>query len=149
MKIAKILFPCDLTENAIKILPYVLTLSEKFDSDIYLLHVVRDLNRWGKLYVPHPSMDNAQKDALEAAENALDKICDEKMQGCPNFHRRIVAGDPTEEILKTIESEGIDLAVMGTHGRRGLESTIFGSVAENTVKKSPVPVLVVNPWKVN
>jgi nucleotide-binding universal stress UspA family protein len=37
---------------------------------------------------------------------------------------------------------------MGTHGRKGLEHAIFGSVAENVVKKSPVPVLIVNPHKV-
>jgi nucleotide-binding universal stress UspA family protein len=148
MKIAKILFPCDLTENVTKVLPYVLTFSEKYGSTVYLLHVVRDLKKWGKLYVPHPSMDKAQKEALEGAEKALGTICDKQMQGCPNFQRKIVSGDPTTEILKTIESEGIDLVIMGTHGRKGLESTIFGSVAENVVKKSPVPVITVNPWKV-
>jgi len=37
---------------------------------------------------------------------------------------------------------------MGTHGRKGLEDTIFGSVAENVMKKSSVPVLVINPYKI-
>ena len=69
------------------------------------------------------------------------------MQSWPNFKRRIASGDPVTEILKTIESEGIDLVIMGTHGRKGLEHTMFGSVAENVVKKSPVPVLIVNPYK--
>jgi nucleotide-binding universal stress UspA family protein len=36
---------------------------------------------------------------------------------------------------------------MGTHGRKGLEHVIFGSVAEKVVKKSPVPVLSINPYK--
>ncbi len=148
IKISKILYPCDLTENSTKVLPYVLTLSEKYDSMIYLLHVIRDLQRWGKLYIPHPSMDKLQQEAMEAAEKGLLKICDERMQGCPNFQRRIVSGDPSEEILKTIDKEGIDLVVMGTHGRKGLEKTLFGSVAENVVKKSPVPVFTVNPWNI-
>jgi len=77
----------------------------------------------------------------------MDKICKEQLESCPNFQRKIVSEDPALEILKTIESEGIDMVVMGTHGRKGLEHTIFGSVAENVVKKSPVPVLVVNPYK--
>jgi len=38
---------------------------------------------------------------------------------------------------------------MGTHGRKGLDKVIFGSVAERVVKASPVPVMVVNPFKVN
>jgi nucleotide-binding universal stress UspA family protein len=36
---------------------------------------------------------------------------------------------------------------MASHGRKGLEATIFGSVAENILKKSPVPVLMVNPYR--
>jgi nucleotide-binding universal stress UspA family protein len=40
------------------------------------------------------------------------------------------------------------MVVMGTHGRKGVEQRIFGSVADNVVKKSTVPVLVVNPHKV-
>ena len=137
----------DLTENSSKILPYVLSISEKYDSIIYLLHVVQDLNRWGKLYVPHPSMDKFQKEAIEVAKKAMDKVCENQLQSCPNFQKRVVSGDAVDEILKVVESEDIDLLIMGTHGRKGLEHTIFGSVANNVLKKSPVPVLVINPYK--
>ena len=147
IEIKKILFPLDLTENSSKILPYVLSVSEKYNSQIYLLHVVQDLNKWGKLYVPHPSMDKFQEEAIKNAEKAMDKICKNQLQSCPNFQKRVVSGDTVDEILKIIESESIDLLIMGTHGRKGLEHVIFGSVAENVVKKSPVPVLSINPYK--
>ena len=147
IEIKKILFPLDLTENSSKILPYVLSVSEKYNSQIYLLHVVQDLNKWGKLYVPHPSMDKFQEEAIKNAKKAMDKICENQLQSCPNFQKRVVSGDTVDEILKIIESENIDLLIMGTHGRKGLEHVIFGSVAENIVKKSPVPVLSINPWK--
>jgi len=147
-EIKKVLFPVDLTENSSKILPYVLSISEKYDSMIYLLHVVQDLNKWGTIYVPHPSMDIFQKEAIEGAQKALDKVCEEQLQSCPNFQKILVSGDPAAEILRTVDSEEIDLVIMGTHGRKGLEHTLFGSVAENVVKKSPAPVLVVNPHKI-
>ena len=147
IEIKKILFPLDLTENSSKILPYVLSVSEKYNSQIYLLHVVQDLNKWGKLYVPHPSMDKFQEEAIKSAKKAMDKICENQLQNCPNFQKRVVSGDTVDEILKIIESESIDLLIMGTHGRKGLEHVIFGSVAENVVKKSPVPVLSINPYK--
>ncbi len=147
IEIKKILFPLDLTENSSKILPYVLSISEKYNSTIYLLHVVQDLNKWGKLYVPHPSMDEFQKEAIDSAKKAMDTVCENQLQSCPNFQKRVVSGDTVDEILKAIESEDIDLLVMGTHGRKGLEHTIFGSVAEKVVKKSPVPVLSINPYK--
>jgi len=147
IEIKKILFPLDLTENMSKILPYVLSVSEKYNSLIYLLHVVQDLNKWGKLYVPHPSMNLFQEEAIEVSKKAMDTICENQLQSCPNFQKKVVSGDAVDEILKVIESEDIDLLIMGTHGRKGLEHVIFGSVAENVVKRSPVPVLIINPHK--
>ena len=147
IEIKKILFPCDLTENSSKILPYVLSISEKYNSKVYLIHVVQDLRKWGQLYVPHPSADLFQKEALEGAEKAVNKICEKQLQSCPNFKRILVSGDIVAEILNTIEAEEIDLLIMGTHGRKGFEHTIFGSVAEKVLKQSPIPVLVINPLR--
>ena len=152
MEMKKILFPCDVTENSSKILPYVLSVSEKYGSTIYLLHVVPDLQKWAKEYIshtsPYASLDMFKKEALEGAEKAMDRVCEEQLQSCPNFQRRVVSGDPATEILKTIETEGMDMVIMGTHGRKGLEHIILGSVAENVVRKSAVPVMTINPYKV-
>jgi nucleotide-binding universal stress UspA family protein len=148
IEIEQILFPCDFSDNSRKILPYVLSLSQKYDSTIHLLHVVEDLLKWGGFYVPHPSLGQYQAELLKNAEKRMEEICEDQLQGCRNFKRIIVSGDPALEILKAIELNAIDLVIIGTHGYKGLEHTIFGSVAENVVKKSPVPVLVVNPYKV-
>ena len=149
VEIKKILFPIDFTDNSIKILPYVLSVSEKYDGMIYLLHVVEDLSTWSSgFYIPQISLTRYQEEALKGAEKTMKRVCKEQLQGCPNFQKMILSGDPAQEILKTIESEGIDLVIMGTHGRKGLEHVFFGSVAENVVKKSPVPVLTINPYKV-
>jgi nucleotide-binding universal stress UspA family protein len=147
LEVKKILFPCDLTENSSKILPYVLAVSQKHNSMIYLLHVVEDIRKWGGFYVPHASTDLFQREAEIGAEKAMKKVCEEHLESCSNFQKRVVSGDPATEILKTIGDDGIDLVIVGTHGRKGVEHTIFGSVAENVVKKSPVPVLVINPYK--
>ena len=147
VKIDKILFPSELREYSLKILPYVLSMSEKYNSTIYLLHVIDDISKWGGFYLPHISLDLYQKEAMEAAEKFMDKICDDQMKGCPNFERKICSGDPATEILKTIDAEAIDLVVMGTHGYKGLERAIFGSVARKVVKNSPIPVLTINSYK--
>ena len=112
---------------------------------IYLLHVVEDHSEWSGFYIPHIPFERYQEEALKGAERTLDRVCEEQLQGCPNFQKRITSGDPAQEIVKTIASEGIDLVIMGTHGRKGLEHVFFGSVAENVLRKSPVPVLVINP----
>jgi len=51
-------------------------------------------------------------------------------------------------IIDYAQTEKIDLIIMGTHGRKGLDRTFFGSVAENVVKNAPMPVMVINPYKV-
>lgn len=147
VEIKKILFPCDFTENSIKIIPYVLSLSEKYNSMIYILHVVDDLSKWGGFFIPHLSMDMFQNEAVKGAEKMMEKIYNEHLQDCPDSQKKIITGDPALEIIKTVESEEIDLVIMGTHGRKGLEHIILGSVAEHIVKKSPVPVLTINPHK--
>ena len=67
----------------------------------------------------------------------------------PNTKTTAVAGDASEEIVNYIEERHIDLVIMGTHGRKGMDKIVFGSVAERVVKTSPVPVMVVNPFKVD
>ncbi len=149
VKINKILFPVDLTANSSKVFPYVLSVSEKYGAEICLLHVVEDFAKWGGgMYIPHIALEQYREDALRGAEKALGKVCEEQLQGYRDFKKKIVYGDPAQEILKAIESEEIDLVVMGTHGRKGLENVLFGSVARNVVRRSPVPVLTVNPYKV-
>jgi nucleotide-binding universal stress UspA family protein len=142
----KILFPCDLSPATSKVLEYVLSMAQKHDSEVYLLHAVQDLKQMGDLYLPRYSIELDQQKLMEAAEKSIEAFCENELQACPHFVKRIVVGDPTAQILKLIQAEDIDLVIMGTHGRKGMEETIFGSVAENVVKKAPVPVLTINPY---
>ncbi|HEX5805725.1 MAG TPA: universal stress protein [Macromonas sp.] len=50
-----------------------------------------------------------------------------------------------EGILETAAAEGCDLIVMGSHGRKGVQALILGSVAQKVLTHSKVPVLVVKP----
>jgi nucleotide-binding universal stress UspA family protein len=91
-----------------------------------------------------PLLLDSQK-LLKGAEKAIEKVCEEELQGS-NFTKKIIFGNPASEILKTIESETIDLVIMGTHGREGIDHAIFGSVAEKVIRKSSTPVLIINPY---
>ena len=147
IEIKKILFPCDLEESSSKILPYVLSVSEKYNSMIYLLHVIKELPLWGYYDIPYAMVTDLQNRTLEVSEKTIDKICEGQLKECQNLQKRITVGNPSNEILSTIESEKIDLVIMGTHGRKGFDHAIFGSVAEKVMKKSPVPVLIINTFK--
>jgi nucleotide-binding universal stress UspA family protein len=141
----KILFPVDLSEVSSKIAPYVREMAAKFDAEIHVLFVARILQHFTSIYVPHPSVNKFEAEIVEGAEKKLQELVQETFpEG--SCRAQVVLGDAAEEILNYVESEGIDLIIMGTHGRKGIERIIFGSVAERVVKKSPVPVLTVNPY---
>ena len=55
----------------------------------------------------------------------------------------VVHGVPFQEMLDTAKKQQVDLIIMGTHGRTGLQHVLMGSVAEKVVRLAPCPVLVV------
>jgi nucleotide-binding universal stress UspA family protein len=60
---------------------------------------------------------------------------------------RAQAGVPFEEIVRIAEEERMDMIVMGTHGRTGLNRALLGSVAERVIRLAPCPVLTVRQTK--
>jgi nucleotide-binding universal stress UspA family protein len=62
-----------------------------------------------------------------------------------NASGRVVTGYAAEEILDVAEAEKVDMIIMGTHGRKGIDRILFGSVAEKVVKSASMPVLTIRP----
>lgn len=56
---------------------------------------------------------------------------------------KVGVGKPAEEILRVARDEGVDLIVMGTHGRTGLRHVLMGSVAETVMRTAPCAVFTV------
>ena len=65
------------------------------------------------------------------------------MRGLKNLERIAVTGVPHDEIIKFVKKNKIDLIVMGSHGRKGMDRILFGSTAANVVRFAPCPVLTV------
>ena len=143
----RILYPVDLSESSAKMVPYVQSVAKKFKSKIHILFAARAFDYFTSMYVPHPSISRFAKEIIEGAEKRLYEFVDEHFSEFANTKTIVVAGDASEEIINYIEDQRIDLVIMGTHGRKGMDKIIFGSVAERVLKTSPVPVMVVNPHK--
>ena len=143
--IRKILFPCDLSKSAEKVIPHVLSTAEQYGCGIVILHVIPDIHDWKALLTPVPSLSSYYDEVREHAQKELAAFIHSHVPPHMDCEKILTPGDPVERILYTIDHNGIDLVIMGTHGTKSLEDRIFGGVAENVVKKSPVPVMVVNP----
>ena len=144
----RVLFPVDFSESSDKIVPYVQAVAERFGAQIHILFAARVFDHFTSIYVPHPSINKFEKELIDGAEKRLYEFVDQHFKEFPHTKTSVVAGDPSEEVLNYIKEHEIDLVIMGTHGRKGMDKIIFGSVAERVVKSAPVPVMVVNPYKV-
>lgn len=145
MELEKILFPVDLTEASEEIAEYVKDMADKFNAEVHVIFSVHIVDCGGCVDIACPYMGQFEPEVVKGAEQRLLEFSNKHFSNY-RCSARVLIGNPAEVILKYIEENSIDLIIMGTHGRRGLGQIIFGSVANQVVKRSPVPVLTVHPY---
>jgi nucleotide-binding universal stress UspA family protein len=141
-EIKKILYALELSDLSKEIVPWVTTMHQKLDAEVHVLHVMPGLEYY---YAISPD-DVPDKEALvKAGEEKVKAFLAGDVKGLrPRI--KVIIGDPADEIIDYINAEDISLVIIGTHGRRGIDRAIFGSVADRVLRFSPVPVMVVNPF---
>jgi nucleotide-binding universal stress UspA family protein len=143
MKVERILYPTDFSEGSSYTLKYAVDFAEKYNAKLYILHVIYDMAMATESHIPHISSDELYKEMKQWAEKEIDSCCVEEIRHVKDVQKEVLKGVPYEEIIKFAEKENIDLIVIGTLGRSGLERFIFGSTAERVVRRAPCPVLTV------
>jgi nucleotide-binding universal stress UspA family protein len=147
MEIKRILFPTDFSEGALNALPYAIDLAKSYGAKLHLLHVVYDIATASGLYVPHISVDELYKELDTSAQKELEKFGATAKKDIKDVEYTVIRGVPYEEILKFAQEKNIDLIIIGTHGRKGLDRVLFGSTAERIVRNALCPVLTVRESK--
>ena len=143
----KILYPVDFSDYAEEIMEYATTIASRFDSELHLIHIIPNLN----YFTPYESFLTPEN--LVAVERNIESEVDKDFVKLVEkitvpVKKVIRTGVTFLEIIDYIKEAGIDLVVMGTHGRSGIEHILIGSVAEKVVRKAPCPVLTVRPKSV-
>lgn len=144
-KITKVLFPIDFAENFETLLPWVSTIVNTFDATLYVLFVAQDLTDFSSFHVPHGNLEQFQKEVMSAAQKKMSDTAKEVFKEFKKLEPRVAQGSPADKILEVAQKEGVDMIIMGTHGRKGLERAIFGSVCDKVVRNARCPVLTINP----
>ncbi|GMV21408.1 MAG: hypothetical protein AMXMBFR57_13570 [Acidimicrobiia bacterium] len=142
--IRRILVPTDFSDPADAAVRYGRAMAEEFGSTLYLLHVVPEpfVYPWGTEISTMPLVDLLTQSEQQAGAR-LKALAAESTTLPERVKTATAIGTPVDRILQFIADEGIDLVVLGTHGRGAVGHLLLGSVAERIVRRSPVPVLTV------
>ena len=141
----RILVPTDFSKFSDNALRYAVAFAEKFEAELYLLHVVQNLTVIIPDILPvEPPITPSVEELTTAVQTAFDRIIAENNLAKLKIHRDVREGTPFYEIIQAAKEGDIDLIVMGTHGREGMARLLIGSVAEAVVRRALCPVLTVH-----
>ena len=141
ISLKNILYTTDFSPTAEAAAPYAGELAKRYGAKVVALHV-RPMESNG-MVPPEAWAAVHEANVLQANQQA--GHLKELFRGVEN-EVEITEGVIWDVISKTIEEKEVDLLVTGTHGREGLGKMVMGSHAENILRHSPVPVLVVGPY---
>ncbi len=141
-KVRKILVAIDFGENSKRSLNYAYELFKDCGAEFHVVHVVRDKLPEGS-YIPHRSVENMLKDALELATKELQKFIPRKILASDEkVYPTVLKGQPYSVLIDYAQEKKLELLVMGSQGTRGVEKMLLGNVTDKVIRKSPIPVLV-------
>jgi len=145
-KLKKILYPTDFSEASLEALGHAVSFAKNCKAKLILMHVVNEkIFSEGLSLARAAAPESLEKELTEEASAQLKKIIPaEERQGL-DWEIVILYGMPFLEITRYAKENSVDMIVIGTHGRSGIEHIIFGSTAEKVVRKAHCPVLSVKP----
>lgn len=141
--ITTIVAPVDLDEHTEAVIEYAAYMADNLSAKLTLIHVVELLREMGDMVLGTPTIKEYNTKRLENAKELMEKHIS-KHQECKGI---VITGDIVDEIVSYAEKANASLIIIGTHGARGLEKLLLGSVAERVVKNAHCPTLVMNPYK--
>ncbi|MDO5624176.1 MAG: universal stress protein [Pseudomonadota bacterium] len=139
-----ILVPVDGSETSLSAIDKAVGLAKAFGSQVTAIYVI-DPYPFTGIGADFAYGQDQYLGAARAEANAAIGAVTERMQaaGVPVEARVVDSHTAWRGILEAAQAVGADLIVMGSHGRRGLEKLVLGSVAQRVLSNAMLPVLVV------
>lgn len=144
----KILVPLDGSEISEAVLPHVATLAQCTGAQVILLRVIAQPvyeTVFGDTVVTHNAPPVEESGNRAHAEGYLQRVAFDHFEDTTNVIFEVSGGPIAETILDFATGVEADLIAMSTHGRNGLARMVIGSVADEIVRRSHLPVLLVRP----
>ena len=144
-KYKKVLFCTDFSENSDYAFEFAYGIAKRDEGLLYVLHVLPDNphQAYAERYIDKEDLEKIRKSIGEDLYNKYREHYIEKIENEIKFEIVTKTGRGDKEILKFAKKENVDIIVMGTHGKTGIEHVFFGSIAEKVLRHSPFPVFII------
>jgi nucleotide-binding universal stress UspA family protein len=144
-EISTVIVPVDFLKNADKLIDYSVAMAEKLSAIIHFVHVVTFPT--GDVLIGAPFASEYEGKMLTDAQTKMSNLLADNSERCPGCTGEVIIGEPVDKIVEIAKMKNADLIIISTHGAKGLEKMLLGSVAEHVLKLARCPVLVMNPFR--
>jgi nucleotide-binding universal stress UspA family protein len=155
-EIKKILYPTDLSENARYAFGFAVSLANRYNAEITVLHVVEEISSFARSMVAEivgekrwtETIKEKETEVLSSLKTSLEEFCTDVLReepGCPFMIDKtiVVSGHPVDQIVRYTAELDVDLVIMGSQGKGGLADVTMGSTSRRVLRRCKKPVLVV------
>lgn len=153
----RVLLPLDGSELAQAVEPHAMALAKKFESEVILMQVITPvLKRLAKMAPGRAATGSTAPGGVEAAHAQLEAEMTDAGQYLLSVAKRfeaegvatrtlVVEGEPAQTIIDNAKDADVSMICMSTYGQSRLGRLIFGSVTDEVLRKSHLPVLLIRP----
>jgi nucleotide-binding universal stress UspA family protein len=141
--IRRVLHATDFSTTSRRALDTAVALARSHGAALTIVNVIPPIATVPEQYLSAVTIDQLQKQARQWSTRQLSKVAAQATKGGVKVSVLLREGDAADQIVRACRATKSDLIVMGTHGRRGLQRFLLGSVAARVVATAPRPVVMV------
>lgn len=144
-EIRKILVPVDFQQYTDELAEFAVAMANKLAAKLTFFHVVENVVIYAD-FIP-TYLPQSNEETLTYAKKRMGTLIETSKKTWMGCAGEVSRGDVVDTIADYAKDEGMDLIIIGTHGAKGLERILLGSVAERVIKRCSCPALIFKPQK--
>lgn len=144
-EIRQIIVPVDFQSYTDEIVEFAVGIASKLAAKIIFFHVVESVEYYFDFIPTYLTLND--EETLAHAQKKMSALIEKNKETLAGCTGTVSSGDVVDTILEYTQDGGMDLIIMGTHGARGIEKILLGSVADRVIKRAPCPTLVFKPQR--
>lgn len=147
-EIRHIVVPVDFNVHSDRLAEFALYMAKKLDAKVTFIHVMKHLLDYSD-YVSstHGSVEQLENNFLAHAKDKMTAFLENLKSNDQDYRGEVLSGEISDAIITYAKDNAADLIIISTHGAKGIEKVLLGSVADRVIKGAYCPTVVFNPFK--